>query len=559
MDKLEKEFYEGLDGFAPQIIGTIIDASRKTYVSITNMQTKVVWWSTRAKELFGLESSFSEITKEKTKVKVHPDDKEHYINSFKERIIYGRNLGVPYEYRIQTRKGHYDKFTATSNMIYDDMGQPRFFIVSYENHGVADEVDPITGMWSDVIFSYDLQNYIDDEESAIILKLGLDQFSRMNVLYGADYSDTILYNVAQILMSACSNQGFVYRMPGAKFAIIFRNTTEEQVKNIYNGISDQLANSTIVDGKRIPLKISAGGLCLDDTMKDVNEIRSMLTYALDHSKHYHHGELVFFNEEVCIGGSENLDLISIIHQDAIDNRDGFYLCYQPIVDVQSGDVKGMEALIRWKMEPYGVVPPGVFIEWLEEDVCIYDLGNWVLKTALEDCRKLANDNPNFFVNVNVCPAQLERKEFRQIVLDAVRESGLSSRQLCLELTERCRRLDVEFLKEEVAFFRSNGIKVALDDFGTGTSSLSVVLDLPLDEVKIDMSFVKDIQHKPYNQAMVKSIIDFSDKMDLEICIEGVENKEVQSHLKNYGATWFQGYYYAKPMPISEFKNYMAKK
>ena len=77
-------------------------------------------------------------------------------------------------------------------MIYDDMGQPRFFIVSYENHGVADEVDPITGMWSDVIFSYDLQNYIDDEESAIILKLGLDQFSRMNVLYGADYSDTIL-------------------------------------------------------------------------------------------------------------------------------------------------------------------------------------------------------------------------------------------------------------------------------------------------------------------------------------------------------------------------------
>lgn len=262
---------------------------------------------------------------------------------------------------------------------------------------------------------------------------------------------------------------------------------------------------------------------------------------------------MFFNEEVCRGGSDDLDLISIIHQDAVENKNGFFLCYQPIVDVKTGKTKGMEALIRWKMEPYGVVPPGVFIEWLEEDVCIYDLGNWVLRTALADCKKLSQDNPDFFVNVNVCPAQLERKEFREVVINAVRESGLKSRQLCLELTERCRRLDVEFLKEEVSFFRSNGIKIALDDFGTGSSSLAVVLDLPLDEVKIDMSFVKDIQHKPYNQAMVKSIIDFTEKMNLEICIEGVENKDVQAHLQNYGATWFQGYCFSKPLPIEQFK------
>lgn len=553
MDKMEREFYQGLEGFGPEIIGTIIDASRKTYVSITNMQTRVVWWSTRARELFGLESSFSEVTKEKTKVTVHPDDKEHYINSFRERIIYGRNLGIPYEYRIQTRKGHYDRFTATSNMIYDEAGQPRFFIVSYENHGVADEVDPVTGLWADVMFTADLQNCLDEEEAVIVLKLGLDQFSRMNVLYGADYSDAILNGIAQVLLTTCAGIGYVYRMPGAKFAVIFKDVDEERIKEIYAKISDQLANKMVIEDKRVPLKISAGGLRLDENMKDINEIRSMLTYALDHSKHYHHGDLVFFNEEVCRGGSDDLDLISIIHQDAVENKNGFFLCYQPIVDVKTGKTKGMEALIRWKMEPYGVVPPGVFIEWLEEDVCIYDLGNWVLRTALADCKKLSQDNPDFFVNVNVCPAQLERKEFREVVINAVRESGLKSRQLCLELTERCRRLDVEFLKEEVSFFRSNGIKIALDDFGTGSSSLAVVLDLPLDEVKIDMSFVKDIQHKPYNQAMVKSIIDFTEKMNLEICIEGIENKDVKAHLQNYGATWFQGYCFSKPLPIEQFK------
>lgn len=130
------------------------------------------------------------------------------------------------------------------------------------------------------------------------------------------------------------------------------------------------------------------------------------------------------------------------------------------------------------------------------------------------------------MNVNVSAAQLERKEFRQAVMSIIEETGAHPQELCLELTERCRDLDVEFLKGEVEFFHSKGIKVALDDFGTGNSSLSLALELPFDELKVDMSFIRNIKDKPQNQAMVQSIIDYASCTSTETCIEGIENREV---------------------------------
>jgi EAL domain-containing protein (putative c-di-GMP-specific phosphodiesterase class I) len=213
----------------------------------------------------------------------------------------------------------------------------------------------------------------------------------------------------------------------------------------------------------------------------------------------------------------------------------------------------MEALLRWEHEPYGLVSPGVFMEWIEEDPCIFDLGNWILRRALTDIRKMRGKVPGFFVNVNVAAAQLERKEFRSSVLNILNETGAKPEELCLELTERCRNLDINFLKKEVEFFHSNHVKVALDDFGTGHSSLSLALELPVDELKVDMSFIKDIKEKPQNQAMVQSIVDYANRTNTETCIEGIENKDVNEYISQFGATFHQGYYYSKPVPIEEFE------
>ena len=143
------------------------------------------------------------------------------------------------------------------------------------------------------------------------------------------------------------------------------------------------------------------------------------------------------------------------------------------------------------------------------------------------------------------------------MLSIIKETNSTPEELCLELTERCRDLDVNFLKNEVNFFRSHGIKIALDDFGTGNSSLSLALELPFDELKVDMSFIKDIKNKPQNQAMVQSIIDYAKRTNTEICIEGIEVANVDNYIKHFGATWHQGYYYSRPVPIDEFEALMS--
>ena len=147
--------------------------------------------------------------------------------------------------------------------------------------------------------------------------------------------------------------------------------------------------------------------------------------------------------------------------------------------------------------------------------------------------------------------QLERPEFRQEVRNILAETGFPSGQVCLELTERCKDFPLERLESEVEFLHSCGIRVAMDDYGTGSASSNIVMNIPMDEIKIDMSFIRGIIENPKNQAMVRSIVDFANECDMDTCLEGVENEELQDYLREFNATWFQGYYYSRPISADE--------
>lgn len=446
-----------------------------------------------------------------------------------------------------------------SKMISDNEGKPLLLIIRFVNYGLSDEVDTVTGLRTEAVLTRQLNKYISEGRRGVLLKVNLDQFSHISVMYGAAFGDKVLNCVAQLLINIVHDNSNVYKLSGVKFVLALGDISREKLREIYEKIEDAMENNVEVEGKKIPLRISAGAVYIEPYMTDSNAVRSRLTYAVNHSRYEHHGELVIFNDEM--GGKDNqhqFELIALIHQCATSNFDGFKLFYQPIADTKNGTIRGMEALIRWEKEPYGIISPGIFMEWLEEDPCIFDLGNWILRTALNDIKKVRDELPGCFVNVNVSAAQLERREFRQSVMNILSETGARPEELCLELTERCRDLDVDFLKGEVDFFHSKGIKIALDDFGTGNSSLSLALELPFDELKVDMSFIRDIKDKPQNQAMVQSIIDYAKRTKTETCIEGIENREVDDYIKKFGATWHQGYYYSKPVPIESIEKLICK-
>lgn len=552
----EQKFWEEVDILFPDIVKAITSLAKKSYISITNLRNGVTWWSEKAMEYFGMQENYTIRGQEKSKRSIHPDDLEDFRRGLLERVA-GKNMDEPWEYRVRDGST-YIRISARAKMLNDKDGKPFVIVIRYNNYGISDEVDATTGLHTEPALDREIMEFLEESGQGALLKIGLDQFSHINVMYGAAFSDKILNCAAQELLRLLKGKGYVYRLSGAKFVISFKKVSKAELQQIYNEIVEAFEN-TEVEGKKIPLKVSAGAIFMEPYMKETNAVRSRLTYALSHSRLEHHGELVIFNDEVCGSDENQFELIGVIHQCATHNFEGFRMFYQPIADTKTGKIRGMEALLRWELEPYGMVSPGVFMEWLEQDPCIFDLGNWILRTALTDVQKLRKETEGFFVNVNVAAAQLERREFRSAVMNILKETGARPEELCLELTERCRDLDIHFLRGEVEFFHSQGIKIALDDFGTGNSSLSLALELPFDELKVDMSFIRDIKQKPQNQAMVQSIVDYARRTNTETCIEGIENKEVSDYIEQFGSTWQQGYYYSKPVPIDQFEEVLREK
>lgn len=550
---MHEEFWSDIGKKTPELIDSIFRLSRRSCIAITRLDNSVTWWSEKAVELFGLSGRYSGYSEEKTELDVHKDDREMYCKAILNRFK-GKNHDMPIEYRVKLPDEGYTMFSARTMFMNDDEGKPMALITMFNKHNISYDIDVVTGLHTEAVFTRKINQFIDENKSALLIKIGLDRFCNINVIYGSEYADRVLYHVAEKLTEIVGKSGEVYRLSGAKFAIFFESISKEELAEVYARITSALSNDVRIDQKKVPLKISAGAVMLEEYMDDANAVKSRLTYALDISRHEHHGGLVMSNNTLDVNGSDNIELISVIHQCALKECDGFFMCYQPIVEASSGEIKGMEALVRWEKEPYGLVPPGVFIEWLEEDPCIFELGNWIIRQSVKDASEILNQKPDFFINVNISGAQIERSEFRETLLGILDEYNFPHGHFCMELTERCRLLDIGFLKREIEYFKACGIKVAMDDFGTGNASLNVVLELPVDELKIDMSFVKDIKNKPFNQAIVESIVSFANTTNLEVCIEGVENEEVREYLAKFDADWHQGYHYSKPVTIEYIRN-----
>ena len=214
---------------------------------------------------------------------------------------------------------------------------------------------------------------------------------------------------------------------------------------------------------------------------------------------------------------------------------------------------GGEALVRWEMEPYGNVPPNKFIAWLENDPLFYDLSLWIFRNAMKTWKeKVLVCNPSLILNINVSYIQIDKQCFRNDLLNILDEIDCPSNNLCLELTERCRFMDLEFLRNEIIFLKSHGIRVALDDFGTGFSAMELLINLPIDTIKIDRSFVLDIENKKEKQHVVKALLECARNLGVRSTVEGIETNSMRDVLREYGASTLQGYLYSKPVKIEDF-------
>ena len=528
-----------------EMISRISKLSQDSYLMVTDMQHNLTFVPESTAEFLGIPSGWCEdgykIVLEKS---VHPYDCPEYTEEMKKRL-----RGINLENDLYIRMGKDKKYVMTqiiTDMILEQ-GKNRYFIVLLRNQNVIPEIDPLTDLYGQVKFEKDIVDYIQQGRKVAVLEIEIDHMNDINILYGTNYRDRIQKVLAYRFIYMMDADKAVYRMGNSNYAFILRDASREEAAAFLEKIRARLEESVVLENNHFDLKIYASGIILDHYEGEISTVQSKLEYVLGKMRTRRDHKLMFFNDLVQINGDVDLDLMKIIHQSVLNQCDGFYVEYQPVVHAQTGEIAGAEALVRWKKEPYGIVPPGMFIDWLESNPCMYDLGNFVLKQALTDAVEFRKSNPDFFINVNMSAKQLERKTFCGVVMALLKETGFPAGQLCLELTERCRSMPVSVMEEKLLYLKQHGVRLAMDDYGTGSASSSVLLQTPMDEIKIDMSFIRGITDNQTKQALVRSMVDFANKADLKSCLEGVEDEKLQNYLRSFGATWFQGYYYSRPV------------
>lgn len=539
------------------IIESLDRLSDNSYTWVTNLREHQTWCTDKTRDLFGLTSRFFSDFEHMIVKFVYPYDIKEYLEEMDKRLQ-GKALDQELCIRFQVKNGDCPMFSFHMEELRDEEGEPEYLIVMFKNENVFREIDALTKLYSETRYVKDLGKSIERGDKFAILQIHVEGFSTFNLIYGRDFANELLQAIALEFIYMMDSEKAVYRLERERFVFILRSAGREELLAFERKVRSTLDAGIVVDGKRHSLKMGAGAILLEDYRGDTSSICGQVTYTLNHSVRKHQGQLIIFNDEVKTSRGVDFELMKVIHQSVHNNCEGFYVEYQPIVDSNTGDVVGAEALVRWSREPYGKVSPGMFIEWMETDPSMYTLGNFVLRTALMEIRRVLKFKPDFFVNVNVSVKQLERPKFCEEVIKILEETGFPADHLCLELTERCKDFPLDMLYQEVQFFQSRGIRVAMDDYGTGSASSSIVMNIPMDEIKIDMSFIRGIMENPKNQAMVHSILDFANKSNMTTCLEGVESEELQNYLRNYNATWFQGYYYSKPVSIEMLEDMLGE-
>lgn len=552
--KQEDFWIEDVEFFS-DMMAKVTDLSKNLYLLVTDLQKNQTFVPEKTAEFLGMEAGYSLDFYQKLTAHVHPYDIPEYEEAMGKRL---KKEALSEPLYIRMGKENLDYMMGFSTDVLRKENR-EYLIVVLKNENALQEIDAQTDLYSQVKFEEHIKDYLATRWKVAVLEIEFDHMNDMNILYGTNYSEQMQREIGLRFIYMMDADTAVYRMNSSNFAFILRDADREEAEAYMEKIKDTLKENAYIDGHFFEFKIYASGLILDDYKGDISTVQSKLEYTLEKARERRSTGILFFNDLVLSYGGMDLDLMKIIHQSVLNHCDGFYVEYQPIVTSEDGKIMGAEALVRWKKEPYGAIPPGLFIDWLENDPSMYDLGNFVLEQALWDSKLFLQQNPDFFINVNVSAKQLERPDFCRVVLELLDKTEFPVRHLCLEITERCRSLPVSVINERMAVLRGYGIKFAMDDFGTGSSSSAMALEMLIDEIKIDMSFIRKILVNKKNKAIVKSMVDFANAANIKSCLEGVENKALEDYLRTVGATWFQGYYYSKPVGADELEILLSAK
>lgn len=501
-----------------------------------------------------------------------PPDQREWVEKLYLEAFAKRQTSLRYEVRKSDDDGNVREFHSLVKIDYAPDGQPRRLLATLQDiselksyrrqlHSLS-FFDTVTGLPNRALFVDRLNHALTDAswhgQQLGILMLDLDRFKDINDSLGHTAGDALLQQAAQRLQQIMREYDTVARLGGDEFAVLLPEVRQAtDMGSIAQKVLSAFTQPFQLGGQEVFVTASVGGAFYPADAQDAVQLMQHADAALYHAKSQGRNNFRFYSKELTRQAAERLTLESELRK-AIEG-DELALHYQPKFDLVTGALVGAEALMRWQHPQRGMVPPLSFISMAEDTGLIVPMGAWALRSA---CAAAAAWNAGrrspLKIAVNLSARQFTATPFSTTVHEALRSTGCRPEWLELEITESLLLDGREEILSVLQDIAAQGVSIALDDFGTGYSALSYLTRFPVDTLKIDRSFIKDLPGDRSSAELVKAIVSLGHSLEMNLVAEGVETREQAEHLVGLGCQLVQGYLYGKPVPYDVFSELAAQ-
>ncbi|WP_165252529.1 sensor domain-containing protein [Paludisphaera soli] len=525
-----------------------------------DLKTGRVEWDDQMQALFEAPKGFPR-TLDDAMGRIHPDDRTSLMAAIEESRV--RRVETPMEFRALLPGGRVRWLRGKGRIFDDEAGLPSYAIggcVDVTSLKTAEERltyranhDALTGMPNRHMLQATMESFASPRsgrERFALLLLDLDRFKEINDTFGHDHGDAVLRELNPRLNGAVGPPALVARLGGDEFGILLGDAGAAEAEEVARAILAALQQPILVHGQVFEVGASVGVALFPDHGRDVATLMRVADIAMYAAKRARAGWSIYEpDQNHC--NPRRLKMVGELRQ-AVE-EDQLLLHYQPKVDLRTMRDADAEALVRWRHPREGFLTAGAFIPLAEETGLIRPLSLWVLDRALSETRALSEGGPPQGVAVNLAPDNLQDPDLIDVVVDLLGRYDTPARLLTIEVTEGAMMRNPSRAKAVLLDLHDMGVRIAIDDFGTGYSSLAYLKELPVDEVKVDRSFVKDMAVSRRDACIVRSVIDLGHNLGLQVVAEGVEDDATLALLRDWGCDLAQGFRLSPPISAAALR------